>query len=314
MSDFPENSDSSEYYTEKTNLLKKSKQKSNNISPINHDMIRDSPNDAEYHEPVFASVLRSIGCFFGYACMPTYGMCGQCYPYKSINKGSKGVIQEFGRFKREIPDGMHYVNPVTEKISEIDMKIKVIDLGKKNVMTSDKLSIQIDSAVYYKIIDVQNALFKIDNVVHAIIELSYATLRNVIGNSTLETCLSKRDTIAELIKTIVKENIDGWGIEIISIQITDIIVPHDIITSLSSTVVAEREAKAKIIIAKGNVESAILMREAADILNSQAAMQVRSLEVIDKIANSANTKIIFLPSDLDLRAKEITGNVSLKEI
>ncbi|AKI79392.1 stomatin family protein [Acanthamoeba polyphaga mimivirus] len=75
--------------------------------------------------------MRSIGCFLGYACIPTNGLCGRYYPYKSISKGYRGVVQEFGRVKREISDGMHYVNPVTESISQVDMRIKVIDLDKK---------------------------------------------------------------------------------------------------------------------------------------------------------------------------------------
>ncbi|AEQ60814.1 Stomatin family protein [Acanthamoeba polyphaga mimivirus] len=277
------------------------------IEPESQTMVKDDSEldnfSEKYREPVFASVLRSIGCFLGYACIPTNGLCGRYYPYKSISKGYRGIVQEFGRVKREISDGMHYVNPVTESISQVDMRIKVIDLDKKDVMTSDKLSIKIDSVVYYQVINIHDALFKIDNVVQSIIELSYATLRNVIGNSTLEVCLTRRDKIAESIKSIVSEATNGWGIEIKSIQITDIVVPTDIINSLSSAIVAERQAEAKIILAQGNVKSAELMRQAADMLDSKAAMQVRSLEVIDKLATSNNSKIVFLPTDLNLSTR-----------
>ncbi|AGF85078.1 hypothetical protein QJ854_gp704 [Moumouvirus goulette] len=265
----------------------------------------------DYEEPIFARVLRTIGCIVGYSCIPFYCI-GCCYPYKSVDKGSKGVVQEYGRFKREIKDGLHYVNPLTESISIIDTRIKLIDLERQNVMTSDKLSICIDSVVYYRITDVQNALFKIENVVHSIIELSYATLRNVVGSCTLDQCLNERDNLAKSIKLTVEEHTKNWGIEIISIQIKDIVVPKDIILSLSSTVTAEREAEAKIITAQGNVKSAELMRKAADILDTRSAMQIRSLEVIDKLVTSPNTKVVLLPNDLDLRSNITTNEIFSK--
>ena len=233
---------------------------------------------------------------------------------ETVNKGCRGVVQEFGVLKREVSEGLHYINPVTEIMSTVNMKVQVIDLDKQNVMTSDKLSITIDSVVFYKITNVDDACFKIQNVVHSVTELSYATLRNVIGNTTLETCLGKRDELAQLIKQIIDENIKNWGIKIISIQIKDIIVPRDITLSLSSAITAEREAKAKIITAKADVEAAQLMRDAADILSTDAAMQIRALEVIDKLAHSANTKIVFLPSDLSLQSKNIKSQVASKQI
>ncbi|QGR54164.1 spfh domain-containing protein [Moumouvirus maliensis] len=264
-----------------------------------------------YDEPVFASILRSFGCIIGYSCIPFYCI-GCCYPYKSVDKGSKGVIQEFGRFKRETGDGLHYVNPLTERISVVDTRTKLIDLQRQNVMTSDKLSISIDSVVYYRVTDVQSALFEIEDVIHSIIELSHATLRNVVGTYTLSQCLNEREKLAESIKIIVVDHTKNWGVEIISLQIKDIVVPKDIIHALSSTVTAEREAEAKIIIAKGNVKSAELMRQAADMLNTQAAMQIRSLEVIDKLAASSNTKIVLLPNDLNLRSNIVTNEIISK--
>lgn len=276
--------------------------KYSNYSSINND-------ENDYVEPVFASILRFCGCCLGYMCLVC---CCGCYPYKYVDKGSRGIIQEFGKVKRQVGDGIHYVNPITEKLTDVNMKIQVIDLERQNVMTSDKLSINIDSVVYYQIINADDALFKINDIKQSIIELSYTTLRNVIGVSTLETCLGQRGKIAQQIKEIVDENVNNWGAKIISIQIKDIIIPENITSSLSSTVIAEREAEAKIIIAKADVKAAELMREAADILSTPASMQIRSLEVIDRLAHSNNTKIIILPSDLNLQSN-IKSNLMSRE-
>ena len=263
-----------------------------------------------YVEPMYVPFLRSLGACFGYMCLPFCGCC--CYPYKSVEMGSRAIIQEYGRVNREVGEGLHYVNPITETLTSINMKVQVIDLSRQNVMTMDKVQINIDSIVYFQIINPYDALFKIENIRHSIVELSYITLRTVIGKSTLDACLGQREKLANDIKEIVDENVHDWGIKIISLQIKDIDVPKDIITSLSSAVTAEREAKAKIITAKADVEAAKLMRDAADILSTPAAMQIRSLEVIDRLGHSSNAKIIFLPSDLSL-TNSIASNLAVHE-
>ena len=256
-------------------------------------------------------IFSGCGACFGYCCLPLCGCC--CYPYKSVEMGSRAIIQEYGRVNREVGEGLHYVNPITETLTSVNMKVQVIDLDRQNVMTMDKVQINIDSIVYFQIINPYDALFKIENIRHSIIELSYITLRTVIGKSTLDVCLGQREELANAIKEIVDENVHNWGIKILSLQIKDIDVPRDIITSLSSAVTAEREAKAKIITAKADVQAATLMREAADILATPAAMQIRSLEVIDRLGHSSNSKIIFLPSDLSL-TNGIISNMAVQEV
>ena len=267
--------------------------------------------EEDYQEPCFASFMRGLGCCFGYSCLSLGGLC--CYPYKTVDRGSKAVIQEFGRLKRTVGEGLHYVNPITEKLTDMSQKIQVIDLQRQNVMTSDKLSINIDSVVYYQVTNIEDAIFKVQNITASIIELSYTTLRNVIGKASLEQCLSQREQIAKNIKEIVDENVKNWGVQIISIQIKDIQIPANIMTSLSSAVTAERDAEAKIITAKANVAAAKLMREASDILNTDAAMQIRALEVIDKLAHSQNTKVVILPADLSLQST-IRKNLATNEM
>lgn len=267
---------------------------------------RTDARDPNYKEPAFAKFLKSLGSFLGCACLPC------CYPYKTVDKGSKGIIQEFGQFKKEVGDGIFYLNPITQTMTRVNIKVQLIDLDKQNVMTSDKLSIRIDSVVYYQIIDAKSAVFNIEDIRHSIREISHTTLRNVVGNSTLSECLEKRNDISEKIKEIIDNDVRDWGVTVISLLIKDIVVPADIISSLSSAVTAEREARAKIITAKADVEAAELMRQAADILSTPAAMQIRSLEVIDRIAANPNSKLIILPADLTLHSN--MGNIVTHEM
>lgn len=144
-------------------------------------------------------------------------------------------------------------------------------------------------------------MFKVDDIRQSIIELAYTTLRNVIGSNTLKNLLSNRSEIAVSVKEIVDESVHRWGVSVDRIQIKDIKVPKDTMTSLSSATTSEREGEAKIISARAEVESAKLMREASDLLNTKAAMQIRALETYRNMASSVSqgTKVIFVPIDLN---------------
>lgn len=282
------------------------------MTSVNHPEI-EFENSDEYQEPVFASVMRAFGCCMGYFCLPiSCGCC--CRPYQNVEKGYVGVIQEFGRVKREVKDGMYYVNPVTEQLQQVNVKIQVVDLDNKSMVTSDLIPVNIDSVVAYKITKVDDALFKVDNIRNSIIELSYTTLRNVIGSKTLKNLLSNRIEIAEAVKEIVDENVHKWGVAVEFIQIKDINVPKDTMTSLSSAATSEREGEAKIISARAEVESAKLMREASDILNTEAAMQIRYLETMQKIGSSNNSKIVFMPMDSGFKMENVSKAVVAQEM
>jgi len=251
---------------------------------------------AVYSEPLVASLLRCFGCLCGYTCGVSCCPCC-CWPYKTVQKGFEGVVQEFGRVTGHVEEGLHYVNPITAILTPVNMKIQVINLERQDVITSDNLSIKIDSVVYYQSMDVDKVLFKVDDVRSSVIQLSFTTLREVIGKRPLQKCLEERKEIADHVRIIIENRAGEWGVHISDIQIKDIIVPTNIMNLLSSAATAEREATAKIINARADVSAAELMKKAADMLNSDAAMQIRHLEVMRQLAESNNAKIIFMPTD-----------------
>jgi erythrocyte band 7 integral membrane protein len=274
---------------------------------------REMMDEAEEYknpsEPCFGFCLDGLGNFFG--CLCTGLCCGSCcYPYKTVNLGWTGVIQRFGKLKKIVSEGFHYVNPITETMNCVDMRTQYIILNSQIVLTGDNLSINIDGVVYYRIIDIQNALFSVNNISSAIDQLAHATLRNVFGKHSIQECLENREKIANEIQKDVSEQIMNWGVKIESIQIKDIIIPTNIQKLLSSAATAERESRAKIISAQADVEAAKLMRTASDILNSNAAMQIRYLETLNKIAESDNAKVIFISPDY----KQIAGNIASQEM
>src|ERR1700712_1585641 len=163
-------------------------------------------------------------------------------------------------------------------------------------MTKDNVTLNLTSVIYYRIISPHKAAFGITNIRQALVERTQTTLRHVVGARVLQDVIERREEIAQDIRHIVEEIAIGWGCEVESMLIRDIIFSTELQESLSMAAQSKRTGEAKVIAARAEVESAKLMRQAADILSSAPAMQIRYLEAMQQMAKSANSKVIFLPA------------------
>lgn len=162
-------------------------------------------------------------------------------------------------------------------------------------MTKDNVNLNLTSVIYYHITSPHKAAFGISNVRQALIERTQTTLRHVVGARVLQDVIERREEIAQSIGEIIEEVAAGWGVQVESMLIKDIIFSNELQDSLSMAAQSKRIGESKVIAARAEVESAKLMRQAADILSSAPAMQIRYLESMQQIAKGANTKVIFLP-------------------
>ena len=160
-------------------------------------------------------------------------------------------------------------------------------------MTKDNVSLHLTSVIYYRITSPHKAAFGIANIRQALIERTQTTLRHVIGARVLQDVIERREEIALSIREIIEETAAGWGVEVESMLIKDIIFSQELQESLSMAAQSRRTGEAKVIAARAEVESAKLMRQAADILSSAPAMQIRYLEAMQAMAKSANSKVSF---------------------
>lgn len=163
-------------------------------------------------------------------------------------------------------------------------------------MTKDNVNLHLTSVLYYRVTSPHKAAFGIANIRQALIERTQTTLRHVIGARVLQDVIERREEIAQSIREIIEDTASGWGVEVESMLIKDIIFSQDLQESLSMAAQSKRTGEAKVIAARAEVESAKLMRQAADILSSAPAMQIRYLEAMQQMAKSANSKVIFLPA------------------
>ncbi|GAA96242.1 hypothetical protein E5Q_02906 [Mixia osmundae IAM 14324] len=233
------------------------------------------------------SMMGSLGAIPICFCCPN--------PYVNVQQGTVALVSRFGKFYRSVDPGLVKVNPMTESINIVDIRVQLLNIPRQTVTTYDSVNIEIDSVLYFHINNPYVATFSVANVRNALIERAQTTLRQIAGGRTLQSMITEREAVANEVSELVDAVSETWGLVCLSLLIKDIHFSADLQQSLSSAAAAKRIGESKVIAAKAEVDAAKLMREAADILNSQAALQIRQLEAYQSIARTANTKVLFLP-------------------
>lgn len=216
-----------------------------------------------------------------------------------MEQGTVGLVTKFGRFSRAVDPGLVKVNPLSEDLIKVDVKIQIVEVPRQTCITKDNVNMTLTSVIYYQITSPHKAAFGISNIRQALVERTQTTLRHVIGARVLQDVIERREEIAESIREIIEDTASGWGVNVESMLMKDIIFSEELQESLSMAAQSKRTGEAKVIAARAEVESAKLMRQAADILSSAPAMQIRYLEAMQAMAKSANSKVIFMPGQPD---------------
>ncbi|KAG1169060.1 hypothetical protein G6F70_008727 [Rhizopus microsporus] len=251
------------------------------------DISKDIPHG--FYETMMTCIGNTIGFFGAFPCV-----CCCPNPYEEVRQGNVGLVQKFGKFYKCVDPGL--VNPVTEEIKRIDITIQVTEIPKQDVITKDNVSISIESVLYWHIVDPYQAVYGVENVSYALVERASTSLRDVCGGHSVQDLIENRNAISHELHKIIGPIAKSWGVKIESTLIKDIILSKSLQESLSSAAQAKRLGESRVISSKADVEAAKLMRDAADILNTPAAIQIRYLETLQAISrNSSGPKTLFVP-------------------
>lgn len=262
------------------------------LQPSYHKLV--PPNEEARENNWYAAMINGLGIVIG--SMGAVPCCICCpNPYKPVSQGNVGLVTKFGRFSRAEDPGLVRINPLSEKLIMVDVKIQICEVPQQVCMTKDNVTVHLTSVIYYHIVAPHKAAFGISNVRQALIERTQTTLRHVVGARVLQDVIERREEVAQSIGEIIEEVATGWGVRVESMLIKDIIFSRELQDSLSMAAQSKRIGESKIIAARAEVEAAKLMRQAADILSSNAAMQIRYLEAMQQIAKTSGSKVIFLP-------------------
>ena len=223
-----------------------------------------------------------------------------------IMQFEKGVVFTLGRYTKTIGPGLRWIIPLIQTVQKIDMRIETVDIPKQEVITKDNIPVNINAVVYFHVKTPESAVIEISDYVFAVIQLTQSALKDIVGNNDLDTILSERKRLGEDIKSIVDEATDKWGIDIDSINIQEIELPEDMKRAMAKQAEAERNRRAMVISASGEVESSKKMLEAAKTLEkSPVTLQLKTLQTIKDISTSSSQKVVLFPLELmDLLRKK----------
>ncbi|KAH3919937.1 hypothetical protein HBI56_032890 [Parastagonospora nodorum] len=235
-------------------LVKVQPPRREDLQPSYARVIQPDDQDADTNGWYGAMINTLGGCIGTLGAIPCCVVCPN--PYKPVSQGNVGLVTKFGRFARAVDPGLVYVNPLSEQLVQVDIKIQIVEVPKQVCMTKDNVTLNLTSVIYYRITSPHKAAFSISNIRQALVERTQTTLRHVIGARVLQDVIERREEIALSIREIIEETALGWGVEVESMLVKDIIFSQELQESLSMAAQSKRTGEAKVIAARAEVESA----------------------------------------------------------
>lgn len=224
---------------------------------------------------------------------------------KQINEYERGVKFTLGQYIGIMEPGWRLVIPVFQSYQKVDMRVKAVDVPNQEAITQDNISVSVNAVIYYKISDASKAILEVENFYWAISQLAQTTMRDAVGQEELDGLLSQRDKVSERIRNIIDIATDPWGIKVINVELKDITLPEEMKRVIGKAAEAEREKRAIIIKAEGEVIAAKNMAEAAQTLaNADGALHLRTLQSLNDISSDQSNTIVFATPIEVLRAIE----------
>lgn len=220
--------------------------------------------------------------------------------FRILREYERGVIFLLGRFYKVKGPGLIIVVPLIQTMVRVDIRTVVMDVPTQDVISRDNVSVMVNAVVYYRVVDSQKAIINVENFHEATSQLAQTTLRSVLGQHELDEMLASRDTLNRDIQTILDQQTDDWGIKVSNVEIKHVDLNESMIRAIAKQAESERERRAKVIHAMGELEASEKLREAAAILSEQPkALQLRYLHTLTEIAGEHSNTIVFpLPIDL----------------
>ncbi len=219
---------------------------------------------------------------------------------KIVNEYERGVIFRLGRLVGAKGPGLFFIIPFVDRMAKMDLRVVTMDVPQQEVITRDNVPVRVDAVVYFRVVDPEAAVVKVQNYVQATSLIAQTTLRNVLGQSELDELLTQRERLNQTLQKIIDEATDPWGIKVSTVEMKQVELPETMKRSMAAQAEAERERRAKIIHAEGEFQASAKLAEAgAVIAREPVTLQLRYLQTLAEIASEKSSIIVFpLPIDL----------------
>ncbi len=219
---------------------------------------------------------------------------------KVIPEYERGVVFFLGRFQSVFGPGLRVVLPVIQNMVRVDLRTIVMDVPSQDVISKDNVTVKVNAVLYFRVVDPEKAIINVENYYAATSQLAQTTLRSVLGQHDLDEMLAEREKLNVDIQANVDQHTDVWGIKVSNVEIKHVDLNDSMIRAIARQAEAERERRAKIIHAEGELQASEKLAQAAAIISEQPqAMQLRYLQTLNDISNESSSTIVFpLPLDL----------------
>jgi regulator of protease activity HflC (stomatin/prohibitin superfamily) len=217
-----------------------------------------------------------------------------------VQQYERGVIFILGRCIGPRGPGLFWVPPFITRMIKVDLRIVTLTVPSQEVISRDNVTIKVTAVIYFYVVNPEDAVVRVMNFIQATTQIGQTTLRNVLGQSELDELLAQRDKINRELQAIIDEHTERWGVKVTAVEIKDVELPVTMQRAMAKQAEAEREKRAKIIHAQGELQASAQLAQAANVIGSQPnALQLRFLQTLTEIAVEKNSTIIFpLPIDL----------------
>ena len=213
---------------------------------------------------------------------------------KIVFSYERGVKFTLGKYTGLMPPGLRIIIPILQKWERVDLRTRVIDVPDQDCITKDNVTVSVNAVLYYRVIEAERAIIKVEQYFYAISQLSQTTMRDVIGEVSLDDLLSKRDQISNRIQQLVDKATDPWGIKIQSVDLKHIELPKSLKRTMAKQAEAERERRAVVIKAEGEKLASVNVSKAATLLGkAKGAMHLRTLQTLNDTSSDQTNTIVF---------------------
>jgi regulator of protease activity HflC (stomatin/prohibitin superfamily) len=228
---------------------------------------------------------------------------------KILREYERAVVFRLGRLVGGRGPGLIYVIPGIEKAVRIDLRTVTMDIPSQDVITKDNVSVKVNAVLYFRVMDPRRAIVEVENYMYATSQLAQTTLRSVLGEVELDDLLSQRERLNQHLQQILDQRTDPWGIKVSAVEVKHVDLPPDMQRAMARQAEAEREKRAKIIHAAGELEASAKLSQAAGVIATEPmAITLRYLQTLTEIAAEKNSTIIFpLPIEIIHLLKQAAG-------
>jgi len=221
--------------------------------------------------------------------------------FKVLREYERGVIFMLGRFWRIKGPGLIIIIPVVQQIVRVDLRTVVMDVPSQDVISRDNVSVRVNAVLYFRVVEPEKSIIQVENYFEATSQLAQTTLRSVLGQHELDEMLAEREKLNSDVQKILDAQTDGWGIKVSNVEIKHVDLDESMIRAIAKQAEAERDRRAKVIHAMGELEASEKLLQAAEILaKAPQAMQLRYLQTLAGISTAGNSSTIVFPVPMDL--------------